>query len=139
MGVTKEELRRYRLLAGEVADLRCEIAEVECLAVSPRVQEYGVSPAGGGSFGDRRGALIARLDGLRRRYVGMVEGLVALRVRIEDEISVLDEEEQRLVRLKYFRGLTWEEVAVRLGVSWRTVHNWHGRILRKLNKEPSVG
>lgn len=134
MSVTKEELRRYRFVAGEVADLRCEIAELECLAVSPRVAVCGGVVVGGGSVGDRQGALIARIDELRLRYVGMVEGLVALRGRIEDEISVLDEEDQRLVRLRYFRGLTWEEVAVRMGVSWRTVHNWHGRVLERLKK-----
>lgn len=139
MSITKDELRQYRFIAAEIKELKCEIAELECIATSPHVQEYGASPAGGGMAGDRQSVLVARLSDMKIQYMEKITRLLALKARIEEGILCLDDEKQRLVRLRYFRGLTWEAVAVEMGVTWRTVHNWHGDILRKLKKEPSGG
>ncbi len=41
-----------------------------------------------------------------------------------------DEDEQRVLRLRYIKGLKWEEVAVEMGCSWQWVHKIHARALK---------
>ena len=37
-----------------------------------------------------------------------------------------------MLRLYYFSNYTWEEVAVRMGINWRSVHRRHAAILERL-------
>lgn len=54
-----------------------------------------------------------------------------LRQRIESDIRALDnEDEQEVLRLRYIKGLKWEQVAVEMGYSWRRTHDIHSRALR---------
>ena len=49
---------------------------------------------------------------------------------IEDKIRKMeDEDEQRVLRLRYIHGLKWEEVAVKMGYSWQWVHKIHSKAL----------
>ena len=50
--------------------------------------------------------------------------------RIDLAIRRMEEpEEQRVLRLRYIQGLKWEEVAVKMGYSWRRIHDIHSRAL----------
>ena len=40
-----------------------------------------------------------------------------------------NEDEQRVLRLRYIRGLKWEEVAVEMGYSWKQIHRIHSSAL----------
>ncbi|WP_409229084.1 sigma factor-like helix-turn-helix DNA-binding protein [Gudongella sp. SC589] len=51
---------------------------------------------------------------------------------IEDAISKLPEREKRLMRLRYIKGLTWEEVAVEMGQTWQHMHRIHAKCLESL-------
>lgn len=136
--VTKDELRQYRHLKEEVSQLAEEIRELDMMMVVPSVQNLSGMP-GAHQTTDKIGEVIARADAMRKRYYEKISILLDMKAKIETEIDILDAEEKVLIRLYYFRGLTWEAVAVEMGVTWRTVHNWHGDILRKLKKEPSGG
>ena len=49
---------------------------------------------------------------------------------IEKRIRNMDNDNEReVLRLRYLRGMTWEEVAVEMGYSWRGIHNIHGKAL----------
>lgn len=37
-----------------------------------------------------------------------------------------------MLRMHYFSNYTWEEVAVRMGINWRSVHRRHAAILERL-------
>lgn len=52
--------------------------------------------------------------------------------RIEKLIESLDEDGKLLMRLKYIDCLTWEEVAVEMGYSWRHMHRIHGKCLKNV-------
>lgn len=50
---------------------------------------------------------------------------------IENRIRGMEnEDEQRVLRLRYIRGLKWEEVAVEMEHSWQHVHRIHARALK---------
>lgn len=59
-------------------------------------------------------------------------------MRIEKIINGLDEEEKLLMRLKYIDCLTWEEVAVNMGYTWRHIHRIHGRCLMNIINSENV-
>lgn len=50
---------------------------------------------------------------------------------IEKKIKAMqNEDEQRVLRLRYIKGLKWEEVAVKMRYSWRRVHDIHSSALK---------
>lgn len=50
---------------------------------------------------------------------------------IEQRIQQMeDEDEQRVLRLRYIKGMKWEEVAVEMGYSWRRTHDIHSKALK---------
>ena len=53
------------------------------------------------------------------------------RQEIERQIGQMeDEDEQRVLRLRYIKGLKWEEVAVEMGHSWQHIHRIHSKALK---------
>ena len=53
------------------------------------------------------------------------------RQEIERQIGQMkDEDEQRVLRLRYIKGLKWEEVAVEMGYSWKQIHRIHSEALK---------
>lgn len=57
-----------------------------------------------------------------------------IRSKIEKSIRAMtDDEEQRVLRLRYIRGLKWEEVAIEMGYSWKQVHRFHSAALQNYN------
>lgn len=52
---------------------------------------------------------------------------------IETKIDKLDEIEKKLIRLRYYKGMKWEEICVELNYSWSQTHDYHSKILKKLN------
>ena len=46
-----------------------------------------------------------------------------------------DEDEQRVLRLRYIKGLKWEEIAVEMNYKWTQMHRIHGRALKNFKME----
>lgn len=53
---------------------------------------------------------------------------------IEEVIDKLPEREKLLMRYRYIRGFTMEEIAYRMNYSWRQVNRVHSDVLRKISK-----
>ena len=47
--------------------------------------------------------------------------------------SIKDDDEREVLRLRYIRGLKWEEVAVEMNYSWRRTHDIHSNALKHLS------
>lgn len=73
----------------------------------------------------------------------MIEDLKAERLKrvkrqqeIEHRIQQMkDEDEQRVLRLRYIKGLKWEEIAVEMNYKWTQMHRIHGRALKNFKME----
>lgn len=129
--VTKDELRQYRHLKEEVLQLFEEIRELDMMMVVPSVQNLSGMP-GAHQTTDKIGEVIARADALRKRYFDNMSILLEQKAKIEAEVDALEADEQMLIRLYYFRGMTWEAVAATMCLSWNALHHRHRKILRKL-------
>lgn len=65
---------------------------------------------------------------------GMVSGAVALCRQTEAAIDALPDGRQRLLlRLRYIDGRTWEQIAVRMGYSFRQILRMHGTALENMS------
>lgn len=92
--------------------------------------------AGGGNSGrDNVTNAIAKADKLRSLYYEKFGALVGLQMDIEKAIEPLPAEDQMMLRMYYFSNYTWEEVAVRMGINWRSVHRRHAAILERLAQD----
>ena len=89
-------------------------------------------PGGGNGGRDNTTNTIAKVDELRSLYNEKFDALVSLQQQIEKAIEPLSAEDQMMLRMHYFSNYTWEEVAVRMGINWRSVHRRHAAILERL-------
>lgn len=131
--MTKAQLRAYKHLRQERDKLKGQIEELEAVVYGPKGQGLDGMPRSGSGNNDhiidRKGD---RLDELRKLYDTKVAELEAQMLEIEQAIEPLEPTQRTIIRLHYFQGLTWEQVAVELGYSWRHVHRLHGAAIEKL-------
>lgn len=133
--MTKEELKRqlhrYRDLRAEYDQIALELEKVEAFMAAPRPANLDGMPRTPGA-GDPVLGVVTHHLALQERYRAKLEELAAAQALVEDMIEGLEPGERKLMRHRYIEGLTWEEVCVAIGYSWRQTHNIHGRILDKL-------
>lgn len=133
--MTKEQLRAYKILRLERDKLAEHLANLEEIIYSPKAQSLNGMPRNAsGVVCPTENLAIKHLE-LAKKYQDIVEELTARMAEIEKAIEPLDPRERTLIRLHYFQGLTWEEVAVEMGYTWRHVHRLHGKALAKLQEE----
>lgn len=130
--ITKYDLRKCKHLKMEIMDLQDQVNELTNMITSPRISQLTGMPGGGNSGRDNVTNAIAKADKLRSLYYEKFGALVGLQMDIEKAIEPLPAEDQMMLRMHYFSNYTWEEVAVRMGINWRSVHRRHAAILERL-------
>lgn len=137
--MTKQELKHllhsYRDLLAEYEQIKDELAKVEAFMEAPRTSNLDGMPRSPGG-GDPILGVVSHHIALQERYRAQLHRLAAAQAAIENMIEGLEPGERRLMRCRYIDGMTWEEVCVRIGYSWRQTHNIHAKILDKLATEP---
>lgn len=127
----KEYLRRYKAADEEINDLLREKERVMSRLTRMTASITGM-PKGGGE----RDALAGGMDkliALDREIDCKVDALITLRREIEGSIANLGNATQRrLLRLRYLECMSWNRVAVEMGVELRWVYRIHGRALTEL-------
>lgn len=131
----KEKLKTYRELKHEWDDIRRRISELEAKGYGPRSQLIDGMPHGGSGESYAVEERMDQLSCLVRMYTAKEAELVCKLIEIEDAIKSLRPRESLLMRLHYIDGLTWENVAVAMGYSWRQVHRIHSDALERLKDD----
>ena len=135
----KEYLRSYRKAKKEAWALEEAIEELRSNRISPSVRRPDGMPKGNG-IGDLS-AYAARLDELERELQARKWEAIDRYHRVcSDILAVPDETERRLLQYRYINGYTWEQIAVKMGYSWRQTHYIHRRALEhfEVSTEMSV-
>lgn len=133
--MTKAQLRAYKNLRLERDKLARMLEELEATIFGPKAVKYDTMPRGGSGPSDPVAELAGRHLALREDYARTVAELTVQMAEIEQAIEPLEPTQRTLIRLHYFQGLTWEQVAVEMGYTWRHVHRLHGKALEKLQGE----
>lgn len=127
----KKQLHSYQDLKAEYQQIKLELEKVEaCLGSLKGTAMDGMPKSPG--VGDPVLSAVSLHLSLQERYQKKLAELAAAQAAIEDLIQSLDPLERKLFRHRYIEGMTWEEVCVAIGYSWRQTHNIHGKALDKL-------
>ena len=130
--MTKYDLREYRYLRKEMAQLQDQIQSIRSLMLAPKNQVITGMPRGSRKSGDSIGEVLGRVEKLERRYTDKYNALLRKCEKIETVIEPLSCRERALIRYKYFQGLTWEQVALEMNYSVDNIYKMHGKILQKI-------
>lgn len=132
--IAKDYLKRAYLLDKQI---NVEIQELESLKAM-RGQVQGVF------YGERIGTnpnrnleapfvkTIEKIWEREQRLNEKIDRLVDLKTEINAAIDKLEDVEERLLlKYRYLKNESWEDIALDLNVSYRTVHRIHASALRK--------
>lgn len=133
--MTRDEIKKllhsYRDLQAEAVQIRNTLDALEATMGGPRAANLDGMPKSPGA-GDPVLSVVSQHMELEERYRLQLEKLAAAQAQMEDMIEGLEPTERRLMRHRYIEGLSWEEVCVAIGYSWRQTHNIHARALDQL-------
>lgn len=115
--VNFEQMKQYRQLAAEIAELEEERA---ALAEGRLPSSWQISErVTGGNLCDVTAETVGKMWELAELMADKLNYLIDLRGEIEGWLDCFEPEERRILRLYYVNGLTWEEVAEKVGYSSR--------------------
>lgn len=125
--VKKEYLLKYRKALQKEQEIEDEILQLRLNKTSPSLVQDGMPHGSGG--GDLSG-YAAKIDELFRELKTQMEKRIDLRLQISRKIEEMpDETESLLLRYKYIQGLSFEEISVKLGYTYRHTTRLHGKAL----------
>ncbi len=130
VSIGKQELEEYLNLVREAAELEEDIKDLETRSQARSWIEGRRSSCGGT---DRIGSLVARIVELQSLLERKQADILQRRLLVESAIEGLEPGDRRLIRLRYVRGLAWNEVAEELGYCTRQVIRIHQQVLHKMS------
>lgn len=115
-----------------IESLKVDIATLESLLTST---SYKLSPVVvSSSRQDKMATIISRMDELEERMIEEGVRLVEEQREVEEYIQGLGTDTQSIMRCYYMDGLTWDEVAIRLHYSVRTLFRIRDRAIMLLDR-----
>lgn len=130
----KARLAGHLDMVREHKQLSAELEELEALMRSPKVQSLDGMPKGF-SGGNPTEQIVLKHQALLERYRVQLQDLLDGQAEVEQLIQNLEPIERTLARYRYIKGLSWEEVCVKMSYSWSQTHRIHSRLLDKLVEE----
>ena len=124
----KEYLKSYRRAIKREQDILDEIQRLRLDKMFPSVVNDGM-PHGSrhSDLSDYAAILDEQIDLLKEERLERVRCYQ----KIERQIRQMEnEDEQEVLRLRYILGMKWEEVAVKMGYSWKQTHRIHSSALK---------
>lgn len=124
----KEYLKSYRRAIKREQDILDEIQRLRLDKMFPSVVNDGMPHGSSHSdLSDYVAILDEQIEVLKEERLEKVRCYQ----KIERQIRQMkNEDEQEVLRLRYILGLKWEEVAVKMGYSWKQTHRIHSSALQ---------
>lgn len=124
----KEYLKSYRRAIKREQDILDEIQRLRLDKMFPSVLNDGMPHGSNHSdLSDYAAILDEQIELLKEERLERVRCYQ----KIERQISRMEnEDEQEVLRLRYILGMKWEEVAVKMGYSWKQTHRIHSSALQ---------
>ena len=124
----KEYLKSYRRAIKREQDILDEIQRLRLDKMFPSVVNDGMPHGSNHSdLSDYAAILDEQIELLKEERLERVRCYQ----KIERQIRQMEnEDEQEVLRLRYIKGLKWEEVALKMNYSWKQVHRIHSSALK---------
>lgn len=129
----KEYLRQIRSLDKECSAL-LNLIEKQHSEITRTTTMLSDMPRGGKPGRDEE--MIIEMIELKRRFRSGMTELTRLKSEAIGLINSLTDSRYRLVLNHYYLGgMTWEQVAVTMGISYQWAHRLHGQALKEFQKK----
>ena len=128
----KKKLFLKSYLRDKQAVIRIEeqLAELRASKISPSLISDGMPH--GTSLSDLSD-YEAKVDELKRKLMKKRYKCLQSFRKVQNAIEAMEEEsEKELLTYRYLRGMKWEEIAVKMGYSWKHMHRIHARAIDNL-------
>ncbi|CAK7079485.1 MAG: hypothetical protein ENTA_01413 [Enterocloster clostridioformis] len=123
----KEVLMSYQKEKRRVRRLEEQLEELRRNKMSPSVTNDGMPH---GTDKKDLSDYAVKVDEIEQELVAARYSRICAFQEVQKRIEAMeDEAEKDLLTYRYLRGLKWEEVAVRMGYSWRKIHYLHSDAL----------
>lgn len=124
----KEYLKSYRRAVKREQDILEEIQRLRLDKMFPSVVNDGMPHGSSHSdLSDYMAIMDEQIELLKEERLEKVRCYQ----RIERQIRQMENEDEReVLRLRYIKGLKWEEVALKMNYSWKQVHRIHSSALK---------
>lgn len=124
----KEYLRSYRTAKRREKYILEEIQRLRADKMFPSLVVDGMPHGSGGGDLARYMELVEeQIEKLGKERLEAAEAYTGIECRIR---QMKNETEKEVLRLRYIRGMKWEDIAVEMGYSWKHIHRIHGSALR---------
>ena len=124
-------LNRYRAAIREERIIEDEIRKLRESKMSPSVSLSGMPHSSGqgdlSSYAAKLDEQIRKLQEWKQEKAKMYEDILSRIRRVEDD------NQRALLICRYIKGMSWEDIAVKLGYTWRHVHRIHSQALDGIN------
>ena len=125
----KEYLLRYQAVKREIEDLDYRMAQLRLKYAAPSAIEYSDMPKAHNTEHDLS-EYVAKMDEMTDYMISKYTRLRGIEVDIYKRVDQMqDQTERDILRTRYIDGLTWDQIALKLGYSRRNVTRIHGRAL----------
>lgn len=126
----KEYLRSYQKAVRREQEIMDEIQQLRMDKMFPSVVNDGMPK---GSEQSDLSEYVAKIDELIQKLKNERFKKIKLMDDILYSISVLeDDDEKSVLRLRYIKGVRWEDICVAIDYSWKQTHRIHSRALKNL-------
>lgn len=126
----KEYLRSYQKAVRREREILDEIQQLRMDKMFPSVVNDGMPK---GSKQSDLSEYVVRLDNLIEKLKQERFEKIKLMDDILYSISLLeDEDEKSVLRMRYIKGVQWEDICVAIKYSWRQTHRIHSNALKNL-------
>lgn len=131
----KRELRQIRTITKLIASNKRQIEELEYLKTSVSSPTITGMPKGKGyTKSDKLESILDRISDLQDIIDEDAKRLIELKLVWMNRISELNHNECLLLKLRYFEGWSWSDIASEMNYEDRQVYRLHGRALQNLER-----
>ena len=133
----KERFLAYRDLHREVYHLRRQLEHMEELMYSPNYQRFTSTPNALNGKGRTMACAVTEHIELERLLKGKTRELLSEMLCLERAIETLESPiERAIMRYRYFEGMSWDEIRIKLNYCRQQVYRYHGYALAHLKDYP---
>lgn len=125
--IKKEYLFGFQKISRQLARMENELAEIRLNKYCPSCISDGMPHASGCSD---LSSYMAKVDELEKKILKKRYNRLQKQQEIRNRIERMeDENEKDVLTYRYLRGMKWEDIAVKMGYSWRRIHYIHSKAL----------
>lgn len=127
----KKYLLRYQKAKAEVSRIDTELQELERITAIKPISYDGMPHSSGGV--KDLSAFAVKSDQLRHKLIKARYQQIKVFKEIHDHINAIEDDKQKDVLTYYYiKGMSWEEIAVKIGYTYRHTIRIHGYALAAL-------